>query len=86
MLVEDHQCTLPLQVSHEARYTVLRRQLYAKMYMIWHHRSSSNPDMLVIAQCLDDSDHIGSHHSPHFLPAILCDENNMVLAPPFGVC
>ena len=32
------------------------------------------------------SDHIGSHHSPHFLPAILCDENNMVLAPPFGVC
>ena len=84
--IKYHQRTLPFQVPHETRHTILRRNLHQQMDMIRLRTPFYDLNPFPFAQVSQYLYDTFSQFVVNNLPAILRGEYDMLFAHPFCVC
>ena len=83
--VEYHQRALPLQVAHDARDAVLRRDRQQHVHVVGHQVPLDYLDPLVLAQLPEDLPKVGPYLVVDDFAPILRREHDVVLAHPLRV-
>ena len=86
MPIKDHQGTLPLQVAHETRDTVLGRDGDQQLDVIDHGAPLNDFDPLPFAQIFQDLHDAFFILVVDYLAAILRGEHDMLFTHPPGMC
>ena len=82
MLLEDHERTFALYVSHETGYTDFRGYAYEHMYVVRHELAFDDLYSFVLAQQPDDFCYAGLVLIVNYFPSILWGKDDMVLTHP----